>query len=233
MVHGREGLSPGDYVMLAVSDDGIGMDAETRSRIFEPFFTTKEVGRGTGLGLSTVHGIVRQSGGHIEVYSEPGRGTTFTVYLPRVDAPLDAAGGLAAAPHSLHGSETILLVEDEEVVRRVVNETLRLNGYTVLEASDRVEALAVCEACRGSRTRIDLMLSDVVMPGLGIPELLERLRTLSPGIKVLYMSGYTDRAMSHQGVFPEGMAFLQKPFTIDALLRKVREVLAEDLASAA
>jgi signal transduction histidine kinase/ActR/RegA family two-component response regulator len=232
--HGREGFASGRYVMLAVSDNGTGMDAETRSRIFEPFFTTKEVGRGTGLGLSTVHGIVKQSGGHIDVYSEPGRGTTFKIYLPRVDAPLDSLAPARTPLEIARGTETILVVEDEELVRRVVTEGLRLNGYTVIEATDRSEALRVCQALLNEERAVpDLMLTDVVMPGMSIAEFLEGIRTIGPEMKIVYMSGYTDRAMSHQGVFEEGVAFLQKPFTIEALMRRVREILDEPLRRAA
>jgi signal transduction histidine kinase/CheY-like chemotaxis protein len=232
-IHGREGLSPGAYVMLAVSDNGVGMDAETKARIFEPFFTTKEIGRGTGLGLSTVHGIIKQSGGHVEAYSEPGHGATFKVYLPRVDAPLDVPAPIPASSTGLNGSETILVVEDEDLVRRVVCEGLRLRGYRVIEARDRTEALATCDDCQRRRIALDLMVSDVVMPGLSIAELLDRLRVGYPSLRILYMSGYTDRAMSHQGVVPTGAAYLQKPFTLDALVRKVREVLDEPLRRAA
>ena len=232
-VYGSEGLDPGHYVLLAVSDNGIGMDIETRARIFEPFFTTKDIGRGTGLGLSTVHGIVAQSGGHIDVYSEPGHGSTFKIYLPRVEAPIDVAKPPTESVQGLTGSETVLVVEDDELVRTVVSKTLRLNGYRVIEAKDRTEALKICEACRRNEMQLDLMLSDVVMPGMSIGELAERLKVLQPALRILYMSGYTDRAMTHQGLLETGGAFLQKPFTSDGLLSKLRELLENPRASAA
>jgi len=232
LVRSREGLHVGPYVMLAVSDNGTGMDAETKARIFEPFFTTKEVGRGTGLGLSTVHGIVKQSGGHVEVYSELGKGSTFKVYLPRVDAPLDAKLAASVETEELRGSETILVVEDEEMVRQVVCENLRMNGYQVLEAADRREALSLLERSRRERVEIDLMLTDVIMPGMSIVELQEQSQGLHPRMKVVFMSGYTDRAMFHQGVLKDDALFIQKPFRTEALLLKVREALTEPRAAA-
>ncbi len=215
-------VQPGPYVMLAVSDTGCGMDAETRSHLFEPFFTTKEVGKGTGLGLATVYGIVTQSGGTVSVYSEPGRGTTFKLYLPRVE---DAAGrpvpaGLPAPP--VKGSETILVVEDEKAVRSLACEVLKRNGYTVLEARHGDEALAVSDRHEG---RIALMLTDMVMPGKRGPDVARQLAAVRPDMKVLYMSGYADSGIVHQGVLDAGTAFLAKPFTPTALARKVREVL--------
>ena len=221
-VRGHLAAQPGSYVMLAVSDTGVGMDAATQARIFEPFFTTKERGKGTGLGLATVYGIVKQSGGWIWVYSEPGQGTTFKVYLPRVTEPAAPAAPSPARPVSLRGSETILVVEDEEVIRNLVQKVLKANGYTVLVAGTGSDAERVAGAHAGP---IHLLMTDVVLPGLNGREVARRLVAQRAGIRVLFLSGYTDDAIVHHGVLDPGVAFLQKPFSPAVLGRKVREVL--------
>jgi PAS domain S-box-containing protein len=218
----------GDYVMLAVSDSGCGMDAETQARIYEPFFTTKEVGKGTGLGLATVYGIVKQSEGSIWVYSEVGRGTTFKIYLPAVECPEPTVVAGIENHELLKGAETVLLVEDEEVVREMAAEILRENGYEVMVAKDPEAALILAAQYNGV---IHLMLTDVVMPRMSGRDLAEQITPLRPEMKVLYMSGYTDDAIVHHGVLEEGTAFIAKPFSIDALARKLREVLDEPVAA--
>jgi len=220
--HSHVPVAPGPYAMLAISDTGVGMDEETSSKIFEPFFTTKEKGKGTGLGLSTVYGIVKQSGGYIWVYSEPGKGTTFKVYFPRTEDRKDAPGKTVSDAEDLRGEETVLLVEDDESIRKLAAAILGRYGYTVIPACDGVDALEVSEAHEGE---IGLLLTDVIMPRMGGGELFNRLRRLRPDIKVLYVSGYTNNAIVHQGVLDPGIAFLQKPYTPVSLARKVKEVL--------
>jgi CheY-like chemotaxis protein len=222
------GVLPGAYVMLSVSDTGIGMSAETQQHIFEPFFTTKEVGEGTGLGLATVYGIVRQSGGNIWVYSEEGVGTTFKVYLPRIVRQTKEAEIEKSSDELPKGTETILLVEDEEMVRSLTRQILEECGYTILEARNGVEAIAICEE-HGSQ--IDLLLTDVVMPQMGGRELAERLAPIYPRMQILFSSGYTDDAVVRHGVIAAGTNFIQKPFTPQGLAHKVREVLDEHFNS--
>ena len=214
-------LAAGRYVRLAVSDTGTGMDEATRCRVFEPFFTTKEVGRGTGLGLSTVYGIVKQSNGYIWVSSQPGRGTTFEIYLPRItDAASDERSD--TPPPAPPGSETILLVEDEDAVRSLARRILQRQGYTVLEARHGRDALRIA---KGHDGEIDLVITDVVMPEMSGSELAHHLAEQRPGTPLLYMSGYTDDEIIRRGVLDPGMAFLEKPFTSSSLVRKVRQIL--------
>jgi two-component system cell cycle sensor histidine kinase/response regulator CckA len=215
------GVKPGHHVALAVSDTGIGMDRATQARIFEPFFTTKPQDKGTGLGLSTVFGIVQQGGGSVCVTSEPGTGTTFKIYLPRVDAAVDAAGPQAAPPTN-RGAETILLVEDDDQVRAIARVILRKHGYEVIEARHAGEALLLCEQHPGT---IHLLLSDVVMPQMSGPELAKRLANVRPEMKLICISGYTDDSVLRHGVLDVQIAYLQKPITPETLARKVREVL--------
>ena len=218
-------LSPGRYVMLAVTDNGCGMDAETQAHVFEPFFTTKEKGKGTGLGLATVYGVVKQSGGYVWVYSEPGRGTSFKIYLPRIEETAVPAGrdGKNEMQIPERGSETILLVEDEKGVRELAREYLASSGYTVIEAEDGHTALELAAMHVGP---IHLLLTDVVMPGISGRELAERVSQIRPGIKIIYMSGYTDQAVVHHGILRNDAVLLQKPFTLMTLAGKLREMLA-------
>jgi CheY-like chemotaxis protein len=214
--------TPGEFVMLAVTDTGVGMGPEIRSRVFEPFFTTKPVGEGTGLGLAMCHGIIKQAGGNISVYSEPGAGSTFRVYLPR------SIVGKAAIPVALarvspaHGHETILLVEDEHMILRVARDSLTGLGYRVLTATDGVQALELVGAMTDP---VHLLITDVVMPKMGGRELATRLTKLRPGVRVLFSSGYTENAIVEHGVLDEGINFLQKPYAPQTLAKRVREVL--------
>ncbi|HJX30568.1 MAG TPA: response regulator, partial [Thermodesulfobacteriota bacterium] len=215
------GMIPGAYVLLSITDTGIGMTEEVREQIFDPFFTTKEKSKGTGLGLSTVYGIVKQSGGDIYVYSEPGKGTTFKVYLPRVFEPPEDLKK-ATREEIFLGKEMILIVEDDRMVRRLAVDILRRQGYRVLEATEGGEALVMCEK---EKEAIDLILTDIVMPHMSGPEFIERLRQVRKDFKVLYMTGYTDEAIVRHGILEEGIELIHKPFTIQKLSRKVREVL--------
>jgi CheY-like chemotaxis protein len=219
----QSGLKPGPHVRIEVSDTGVGMEPETLSRLFEPFFSTKEKGKGTGLGLATAYGIVKQSGGHIAVESAPGRGTTFRIWLPEVeDEAKTAAAPVSTRTAVPAGSETILLVEDEDAVRGLLNEVLTESGYKVLQASSGAEALRVS---RGHAGPVDLLLTDVVMPGMGGREVATALTAERPGLRVLFASGYTAEAIARHGVLEPGTDLIHKPFTPDALLRRVRERL--------
>jgi len=212
---------PGNYVMLVMTDTGVGMDMQTQAHIFEPFFTTKEVGKGTGLGLATVYGVIKQSGGHIWVYSEPELGSTFTIYLPRVEQPVQRNRTSDLATDSLRGSETVLLVEDEESLRSLTRTLLERGGYTVLEAKNGGQAIEIARQYRGP---IHLLLTDMVMPGMVGRELADEVASIRPEMRVIYMSGYM--GFTPRGVLDSDASFLPKPFTQDTLLRKVHEVLS-------
>jgi two-component system cell cycle sensor histidine kinase/response regulator CckA len=211
-----------------VTDTGCGMDAGTQARIFEPFFTTKGPGKGTGLGLATVYGVVKQSGGYIYVYSEVGRGTTFKIYLPQVTAELDKLSPDTQKRRNVRGSETILFVEDEQSVRELVRDYLVAAGYCMLEASDGNQALKVAVAHPGP---IHMLITDVVMPHLSGPELATKLSAERPNLRILFISGYTDDTVFRHGVLEGGVAFLQKPFNLKALSQKIREVLSDEPAA--
>ncbi|MGC8809356.1 MAG: GAF domain-containing protein, partial [bacterium] len=220
----HKGINPGQYVLLSVSDTGIGMTPEVKEHIFEPFFTTKAKGKGTGLGLSTVYGIVKQSGGHIWVYSEPGKGATFKIYLPAVDEPAEEIKRRETEARIPMGKETILIVEDNEEVRKLAGQILERLGYRVISAGEVKEALDVCDKYKDP---IHLLLTDVVMPGMSGRNLAEAIAILRPEIKVLYMSGYPDEVIADLGVLKPGINYLHKPFTVESLAKKVREVLDE------
>ncbi|HYM79090.1 MAG TPA: ATP-binding protein [Candidatus Dormibacteraeota bacterium] len=215
-------VKPGRYVMLAISDTGVGMSTEILTHIFEPFYTTKELGKGTGLGLSTVYGIVKQSGGYIWVYSEPGQGSTFKIYLPRMDQPAEKLGSEKGSNHVQRGTETLLLVEDDSQLRQLTSSILAHCGYKVLVAGSTDEALALCKT---NYHEIELLVTDVVLPGMNGRQLAEKVTQISPQVKVLYMSGYTSNAIVHHGVLDAGLWFLHKPFSLSVLVAKVREVL--------
>jgi CheY-like chemotaxis protein len=212
---------PGFYVVLVVSDTGVGMDEETQKHVFEPFFTTKEEGRGTGLGLATVYGIVKQSGGWIWLYSEPGKGSVFRIYLPRTDEVVHVDPESEAVGARLRGSETILVVEDQAQVREFACSVLEMHGYRVLQAGSADEALRIANL---SNARIDLLLTDLVMSGLNGWELSEQMRRTRPEILTLFMSGYTKQVIARNGILEAGIEYMQKPFDADGLLTKVRSL---------
>ena len=227
-VQHHAGVLPGAYILLAISDNGIGMSAETKKHIFEPFFTTKAVGKGTGLGLATVYGIVKQSGGHINLYSEEGIGTTFKIYLPRIaTGHTDEVIGTEDNDKELSmGTGTILLVEDEDIVRALAKQVLEECGYTVIEADNGVQALSICNE---GDYKFDLLMTDVVMPQMGGHELANKLKEKLPDLQILYTSGYTDDAIVRHGVIEVGTNFIQKPFTPDSLAKKVQEIIGASL----
>jgi CheY-like chemotaxis protein len=219
---GHAGCAPGDYVMLSVSDDGCGMDQETMSHVFEPFFTTKKLGQGTGLGLATVYGAVKQNHGYIGVDSAPGKGTTFTLYLPRYEGPAALAAPEVEVKAPMPGAETLLVVEDEPALLKLNTMLLEKLGYTVLPASTPDQALHWAREYAG---QIHLLVTDVVMPQMNGRDLVQELRSRAPHLRCLFMSGYTADIILDHGVLPEGVSFIQKPFTVAALAAKVREVL--------
>jgi CheY-like chemotaxis protein len=221
-------LKPGDYVMLAITDTGIGMSEKVKARVFEPFFSTKEVGQGMGLGLSTCYGIIKQSGGHISVYSEPVRGSCFKIYLPQIEHEVKVPVPRLNSPDLPRGTETILLVEDDSALLEMAATLLRRLGYTVLIAANGIEALNVRH--RRDIGHIDLLLTDVAMPHMNGKELAERVRALYPHTRILFTSAYTENAIVHQGVLNKGVSLLQKPFTPSALAHKLREVLDQPSA---
>ena len=214
----------GPQVELSVTDDGIGMDERTQARLFEPFFTTKELGRGTGLGLATVYGIVRQSGGHIRVATRLHHGSAFSIYLPRAEGSLDQLEGSAPWSDPPLASGTVLIVEDEETVRRLACRVLRANGYRVFDAAEPADAIRVA---RAYGKPIDLLVTDIVMPGMSGPALVERLLAEQPALRVLYITGYAEEAVERQGALPAGGALLEKPFTAQQLAERVRQAMAE------
>jgi CheY-like chemotaxis protein len=216
------GIALGPHVLIEVADTGVGMPPETLSRLFEPFFSTKEKGKGTGLGLATVYGIVKQSGGHITVESAPGQGTAFRIWLPQVEEATVAAPAAVPAPVAPAGTETILVVEDEDALRSLLTEVLSGHGYAVMGASTGAEALRLSRAHGG---KIDLLLTDVVMPGMGGREVANALCQERPGLRVLFASGYTAEAIARHGVLEPGRDLIHKPFTPDALVRRVRDAL--------
>jgi CheY-like chemotaxis protein len=227
-VRRHEGAQAGPHVMLVVCDTGHGMTEDTLSHLFEPFFTTKDIDKGTGLGLATVYGTLRQTGGFVSVSSRVGEGTTFQIYLPRVEEAIDVVEVPIIAPQRLHGAETILVVEDDDAVRRMTREFLKIKGYTVIEARGATEAIQVMEN-RGNQ--IDLVVTDVLMPGMKGRELVERLNELRSDLKVLYMSAYTEDAAINIGVLSPGTEFIEKPFSPDELAARVRQVLGRTLKS--
>jgi CheY-like chemotaxis protein len=217
------GSTPGPYVLLAVSDNGSGMDKETLQNVFEPFFTTKEIGKGTGLGLATVYGIVQQNNGFINVYSEQGQGTTFKIYLPRSMDGVEVSEEILEQPVAL-GSGKILLVEDDDLMRKMTTDMLKTIGYSVLAVGSPLEALSICEE---KDARFDLVITDVVMPGMSGRELRDKLGIIRPDIKVLFMSGYTSNVIVHHGVLEEGVHFIQKPFSLNDFARKIQEAMTD------
>lgn len=218
-------MEPGPYVLLSISDTGFGMSEETRSRIFEPFFTTKELGKGMGLGLATVYGIVKQNNGFIWVYSELGQGTTFKICLPRAQGSISDSKKDQASPERLCGQETILLVEDDSQLRNMTKTILERYGYQVMEAENGKSAL---DLFKERQKPVQLLITDVIMPGMNGKVLAEYMQSLQPGVKVLFMSGYTNNTIAHHWVLDSSFPFIEKPFTSDSLLRRLRSLLDEE-----